>query len=320
MAALYPVIEPYLQGHLAVGDGNRVYREECGNPTGSAVIVLHGGPGSGCSAAMRRSFDPDAYRVVLFDQRGCGRSTPHAGQPTVDLSVNTTEHLLADMELLRQERGIERWLVFGISCGVTLGLAYAERYPDRVTGMVLVGVTTSRRVETDWLYRRVAPLFPEEWARFRDGVPNGVDDEDLIAAYSRLLHDADPAVRAKAAADWTDWDWATASADAGTERPARWRDPAFQLARARICTHYFQHDAWLEDGVLLRDAFRLAHIPGVLINGRLDLQAPLVTAWELSQAWPGSELVVVEGAGHSTDDRGVDEAIVAATDRLAVCE
>jgi proline iminopeptidase len=318
VTALFPAIEPSLRGHLEAGFGNHVYWEECGNPTGHAAVVLHGGPGSGCSASMRRFFDPTAYRVVLFDQRGCGRSTPHASQPTADLSVNTTEHLLADMEQLRQERGIERWLVFGVSWGVTLGLAYAERHPDRVTGMVLVGVTTSRRVETDWLYRGVAPLFPEEWSRFRSAVPGADGDADLIAEYYRLLHDPDPAVQAKAATDWTDWDWATASVDAKAERPARWRDPAFQLARARICTHYFHHDAWLEDGELLRDASRLGHIPGILINGRLDLQAPLVTAWELSHAWPGSELVVVEGAGHSTDDRGMDQAIVAATDRLAV--
>jgi proline iminopeptidase len=266
---------------------------------------------------MRRFFDPNAYRVVLFDQRNCGRSAPHAGRPTIDLSANTTEHLLADMELLREERGIERWLVFGVSWGVTLGLAYAERHPDRVTGMVLVGVTTGRRVETDWLYRRIAPLFPEEWARFRGAVADVTDDEDVIAAYHRLLYDPDPAVRTRAAAAWTDWDVATASVDATTERPARWRDPAFQLARARICAHYFHHDSWLEDGALLRDASRLAGIPGIIINGRLDLQAPLVTAWELSRAWPGSELVVVEGAGHATSDPGMDEAIVAATDRLA---
>jgi proline iminopeptidase len=266
---------------------------------------------------MRRFFDPGAYRIVLFDQRGCGRSTPHASDPAVDLSVNTTEHLLIDIERLRDHLGIERWLVFGVSWGSTLGLAYAERHPDRVTAMVLAGVSAGRRAEIGWLYRDVGRFFPEEWRRFRGGVPEHEQDGDLVAAYRRLVEASDPAVRARAAADWTDWDWVTASVDANAERPTRWHDPDFQLARARICTHYFHHNVFLEDGVLLRRAASLAGIPGVLINGRLDLQCPVVTAWELARAWSGSDLVIVDGAGHSTADQGMARAILAATDRFA---
>src|SRR4051794_8273191 len=194
--ALYPAIYPYDQGHLDVGDGQRVYWEQCGHPNGKPVVVLHGGPGSGCTSGMRRYFDPHAYRIILFDQRNCGRSTPHASDLTVDLAANTTDHLLDDIERLRQHLRIERWVVYGASWGSALGLAYAERHPDRVMGMVLVGVTVGRRSEIDWLYRDVARLFPQEWEQFRDGVPVTERGADLVAAYRRLLEDADPAVRA----------------------------------------------------------------------------------------------------------------------------
>jgi proline iminopeptidase len=205
---LYSEIEPCYQGTLEVGDANLVYWEVCGNPDGKPALVLHGGPGSGASPEFRRYFDPSAYRVVLFDQRGCGRSTPHASDPGTDLSVNTTDHLLADMELLRRHLDVDRWLVLGFSWGSTLGLAYAERHPQRVSELVLVGVTTTRRSEIDWLYRGVAPLFPEQWARFRAGVPAGERDGDLVEAYHRLLEHPDPSVRVSAAKDWSDWDWA----------------------------------------------------------------------------------------------------------------
>ena len=255
---------------------------------------------------------------MLFDQRGCGRSTPHASDPAVDLATNTTDHLLADLELLRRALGIDAWAVFGNSWGSTLGLAYAQRHPDRVTGVVLAAVTVGRRDEIDWLYRGgVARFFPEAWARFRAGVPATERDGDLVEAYHRLLEDPDAEVRAAAARGWTDWDWSTASIDTTTPLPSRWADPRFQLARARICTHYFRHDAFLEDGALLRGAPALTGIPAVLVNGRFDLGGPLVNAWDLAHAWPGSELVVVGGAGHSTADPGMDAAIVAATDQLA---
>jgi proline iminopeptidase len=314
---LYSAIGPHDDGLIDVGDGNSVFWESCGNPAGKPAVVLHGGPGSGCSAEMRRFFDPTAYRVVLFDQRGCGRSTPHAGDPATDLSVNTTAHLLHDIELLRAHLEIERWLVFGISWGTTLALAYAQGHAEWVTEMVLVGVTTSRRSEIDWLYRGVAPLFPDAWARFVSGVPVDERDGDLVAAYRRLLDDPDPAVRQTAATHWNEWDWATASVNPTVTPPTRWSDASFQLARARIATHYFHHRAWLEDGILLRRAGCLTAIPGVLINGRFDVQAPLATAWQLNRRWSDSELVVVADAGHATSDGGMCDAIVGATNRMA---
>ena len=317
MTVLYPEIEPYAHGMLDVGDRNRVYWEICGNPSGKPAVVFHGGPGSGCSTETRRYFDPTAYRVVLFDQRGCGRSTPHASDPATNLSVNTTEHLLNDSERLRDHLSIDRWLLFGGSWGSTLALAYAERHPHRVTEIVLAAVTTTRRAEIDWLYRGVAPLFPAQWARFRAGVPAAERDGDLVAAYYRLLQDPDPAIRTKAAQDWCAWEAALVSVDPDAAPETRRLQPAFQLAFARIVTHYFHHSAWLEDGVLLRRASTLARIPGILVHGRLDLGSPLVTAWELAQAWPSSELVVVGGAGHSSTDPGMSEALVAATDRFA---
>jgi proline iminopeptidase len=317
LTVLYPEIEPYDHGMLDVGDGNCVYWEVCGNPSGKPAVVLHGGPGSGCSTGARRYFDPQSYRIVLFDQRGCGRSMPHASDLRTDLSVNTTAYLLADMEHLRQYLGIDQWLLFGGSWGSTLGLAYAERNPQRVTEIVFVGVTTTRRVEIDWLYGGVAPLFPEQWARFRAGVPPTERDGDLVAAYHRLLQDPDPTIHMKAAKDWCEWESALVSVDPDAPPDPRRLQPAFQLAFARIVTHYFHHNAWLEDGILLRQAGALAHIPGILVHGRLDLCSPLVTAWELAQAWPDSELVIVSGAGHSSSDPGMSEVLIAATDRFA---
>jgi proline iminopeptidase len=310
------VVEPH-DGMLDVGDGHRLYWEVCGNPDGKPAVVLHGGPGSGCTAGMRRFFDPDAYRIVLFDQRGCGRSTPHAGGPTVDLSTNTTEHLLADIELLRRHLAVDRWLVFGASWGSTLGLAYAERHPERVTEVVLCAIATTSHREVRWITRDVGRLFPEQWARFRDGVPVAERDGSLVEAYSRLLADADPAVRTRAARDWCDWEDAHVRVRPDHGHDPRYDDPVFRMAFARLVTHYWRHAGWLEDGILLRDARRLAAIPGVLVHGRLDVSGPLDVAWELSRAWRGSRLVVVDDAGHSARDRGMAEALVAATDRFA---
>lgn len=310
----YPPIEPYDHGLLDVGDGNRVYWETCGNPDGKPALVVHGGPGSGCGIGSRRYFDPRRYRVVLFDQRGCGRSTPHASDPATDMSMNTTEHLLADMELLRGHLGIERWLLYGGSWGSTLILAYAERHPERVSEIVLLGVTTSRRSEIDWLYRGVGRFFPEEWERFRAGVP----DDDLLAGYARRMEDPDADVRAKAATEWLAWEDAVISLEPNG-RPNAYSDkpPDAQLAFVRICAHYFSHGAWLEEGALLRDAYRLAGIPGVLIHGRLDLGSPVVTAWELARSWPDAQLVVVGDSGHTGSDTMRTEAL-AATDRFRV--
>lgn len=317
MTTLYPEIEPYEHGMLKVGDENFIYWEVCGNPDGKLAVVLHGGPGSGCSSGIRRYFNPNDYRIVLFDQRNCGRSKPHASDLNTDLSANTTEHLLSDMERLRQHLGIDRWLLFGGSWGCTLGLAYAERYPHRVTEIVFGGVTMTRRSEIEWLYRGVAPLFPEEWARFRAGVHPGERDGNLVEAYYHLLQNPDPAVHMKAAKDWCDWETALVSLEPDTKPAPRRSQPAFQLGFARIVTHYFRHSAWLEDGILLQEAGSLAGIPGVLVHGRLDLSAPLVTAWELAQAWQDSDLVIVDKAGHDSSGPGIREALITATDRFA---
>jgi proline iminopeptidase len=314
MTALYPETEPYEQGTLAVGDGNVLYWETCGIPHGKPAVVLHGGPGSGCTPRMRRYFDPAAYRVVLFDQRGCGRSRPHASDPDVDLASNTTDHLVEDIERLRAHLGVERWLVFGGSWGSTLGLAYAERYPERVTEMVLASVVTTSRREVRWVTRDAGRYFPEQWARFRDGVPAPNRDGDLATAYARLLRDPDPAVREQAARDWCDWE----DTHVGGAHGPRYDDPAFRMAFARLVTHYWRHAAWLEDGALLRDAGRLAGIPGVLVHGWLDLSGPVDIAWHLAQAWPDAELVVVDEAGHGLRDRDMAEAVVAALDRFGL--
>jgi proline iminopeptidase len=317
IARLYPEIDPYADGMLDVGDGHRVYWELCGNPNGKPAIVLHGGPGSGCTPAFRRFFDPEAYRVLLFDQRGCGRSTPHASDPAVDLSTNTTHHLVADIEALRRHLGVERWLVFGGSWGSTLGLAYAERHPERVSELVLCMIATTSAHEVRWITRDVGRLFPQQWARFVDGVPADQRDGDLAEAYSRRLADPDPGVREQAARDWCDWEDAHVRVRPEHGHDPRYDDPSFRMAFARLVTHYWRHAAWLEDGILLREAAKLTGIPGVLVHGRLDVSAPLDVAWELSPAWPGSDLVIVDEAGHSAGDPGMAEALVAATDRFA---
>ena len=314
---MYPPIEPYDHGMLDVGDGNRVYWETCGNPDGKPAVVVHGGPGAGCSPGQRRSFDPARYRAVLFDQRGSGRSRPHASDPATDMAVNTTDHLIADMERLREHLDIERWLLYGGSWGSTLSLAYAERHPERVSEIVLVSVTTTRRSEVDWLYRGVGRFFPEAWERFRAGVPEAETDRDLVAAYARRMEDPDPEVRMRAARDWVTWEDAVISHEENG-RPGAYSDrpPDELLAFVRICAHYFANGAWLEEGALIRDAGRLEAIPGVLIHGRLDLGGPVRTAWELARAWPGSDLHVIGDSGH-TGSAAMGARIGAALDAFA---
>jgi proline iminopeptidase len=306
---------PDEHGMLDVGDGNRVYWEAWGDPAGKPVLKVHGGPGSGFAPGRPRGWDLERCRVVVFDQRGCGRSTPHASDPATDMTVNTTEHLLADMELLRTHLGIERWLLNGGSWGSTLILAYAERHPDRVSEIIIPAVTTTRRSEIDWLYRGVARFFPEAWDRFRTGVPEDERDGDLVAAYARLMEHPDPGVRAKAANNWLAWEDAVISAEPnGKPNAYSDRPDAAKLAFVRICAHYFSHAAWLEEGVLLRDADRLAGIPGLLVHGRLDMGSPIGTAWELARAWPDARLVVIEDSGHTgstTMARVLKEALAA---------
>lgn len=315
MGEPYPPIEPYDTGMLDVGGGNRVYWEVCGNPDGKPALVVHGGPGSGCGTGLRSLFDPARYRVVLFDQRNCGRSTPHASDPATDLSANTTGHLVEDMERLREHLGVGRWLLHGGSWGSTLILAYAERHPERVSEIVIAGVTTTRRSEIDWLYRGVGRFLPEQWERFLAGAPGTPRDGDIVAAYARLAGHPDAAVREKATADWCAWEDAVLSGETDGA-PYTGRPPAGRLAFVRICTHYFSHGAWLEEGALLRDAGLLAGIPGVLVHGRLDLGGPLVTAWELARAWPDAELIVVGEEGHVGGET-TTRHVVAALDRFA---
>ena len=317
MTDLYPEIEPYESGMLDVGDGNALYWETCGSPAGKPAVVLHGGPGSGCGDFFRRFFDRSAYRIVLFDQRNCGRSTPHASEPTTSLATNTTANLLGDIESLRELLGIERWLVLGGSWGSTLGLAYAEAHTARVSELVLFGVTTGRHSEFDWAFRGgLALFFPEQWNRLEAAVSDVRGEGDIVDTYRRLLSDSDPEVRAKAAEAWCLWESATPDWPPRTGLAERFRDPRYAAAFARIVTHYAGHYAWLEDGVLLRDATALVETPGVLISGRFDFQAPIANAWMLKEAWPRAELVIVDDAGHGAVT-GVNSEIVRATRRFA---
>ena len=317
MVDLYPEIEPYAQGFFEVDHGNRVYWETCGNPLGKPALVVHGGPGSGCTPWHRRLFDPNAYRIVLFDQRNCGRSTPHASDLTADLSSNTTASLIADMEVLRQHLQIERWLLLGGSWGSTLALAYAVAFPQRVTEMILFGVTTGRHCEMDWLFRGgVALFFPEQWERLCS-LLTADERGDVVGAYARRLNDADPAVRQSALEAWCLWESATPAWPPTTGLAERFRNPAFALAFARIVTHYISHNAWMPADGLLPQIDALADIPGILINGRFDFQAPIGNAWELQRVWSRAELVIVDNAGNAAGNAGITQKLIRAADRFA---
>jgi proline iminopeptidase len=315
---VYPPIEPYASGLLEVGDGQQIYWEECGNPQGKPAVFLHGGPGGGLTPGVRRLFDPARYRVVLLDQRGCGRSRPHASDPGADLSVNTTWHLVADLERLREARGIERWQVFGGSWGSSLGLAYAEKHPDRVSELVLRGIFTLRRSELDFYYGGAAgQLFPERWARFLAPLGGPRFSGDTIAAYHHLLTNPDPDVHGPAAVAWSTWEAATITLEPDPALIAEFEDPAFALAFARIENHYFLNGGWLAEGQLIAEAHRLSGIPGVIVQGRYDVATPAVTAYELHQAWPEADLQIIGAAGHAYSEPGITAALVAATDRFA---
>jgi proline iminopeptidase len=313
MSILFPEIAAHEHGFLDVGDGQQIYWESYGNPDGRPALYLHGGPGSGSSPSAARYFDPALYRIILFDQRNCGRSVPSAAEMDTDLSTNTTWHLINDIERLRCHLSVTDWVLFGTSWGSTLALAYAQAYPDHVAAVVLAGVTTTRRSEIDWLIDGLAALFPAEWQRLADCLPAEMKTAGILEGYRQLLNAADLETRLKAAKDWHDWEAASILLANPDGFPRRWRDANYMLTRARIITHYFSHAAWLDDGVLLRDAFKLDGIPGILVQGRLDLEAPLTTAWELARAWLGSELVIVENAAHSPDHDGMAGTIVAAT-------
>ncbi len=294
----FPAIEPYDSGMLDVGDGHRIYWECCGNPSRRPALFLHGGPGSGCSANQRRYFDPAKYRIVLFDQRGCGRSRPLASEPDADLSANTTGHLIADIELLREHLAVRAWTILGVSWGTTLGLAYAQAYPDRVDALILALVTTTSRREVQWLTCDVGRVFPQEWHRFSGAVPAELRDLSLVDAYAALLFDPDPIVRERAASEWCRWEDAHVSLTPGHVSNPRFLDAEFRLRFARLVTHYWRHAAFVEDEQLIQNAPLLNGIPGALIHGRYDVSSPLETAWRLSRRWPTSELIVLDDAGH----------------------
>ena len=309
---MYPAIEPYDSGMLDVGDGHHVYWELCGTPGAKPAVLLHGGPGAGLSPEHRRLFDPALYQVMLFDQRGCGRSTPNAA-----LEANTTWHLVDDIERLRVIAGVDRWSVFGGSWGSTLALAYAETHPDRVTDMVLRGIFTVRREEIAWYYQEGASwLYPDLWESFLAPIP-AEERSDLVAAYRRRLVADDSAVRLEAARAWSLWEGQTITLLPNPALREVFAQDEYALAFARIENHYFVHDAFLEPGQLLRDASRLRHIPAVIVQGRYDLATPMRTAWDLHRAWPEADFHVVADAGHAFDEPGILHRLIEATDRFA---
>jgi proline iminopeptidase len=308
---LYPPVAPYASGHLDVGDGHQIWWEACGNPEGKPALFVHGGPGGGFYSDHRRLFDPARYNIVLFDQRGAGRSLPHG-----ELQANTTNHLIADIEALRTMLGVERWMLLGGSWGAALALAYALRHPARVSGLVLRGVFTGRRCEVDWLYREggASALFPDGWERFAEPIPPAERD-DLVAAYHRRLTGADIEARRDAARTWCGWE-----GELLTLRPRRrgsWTAGPNEMALARIEAHYFVHDCFLQEGEIFAGAPSLAGVPGIIVQGRYDVVTPARTAHALHKLWPGSQLRIVDDAGHATSEPGVLAALVAATDELA---
>ncbi len=312
MSERYPDAEPHDSGLLPVGDGHRIHWETVGDPAGTPALWLHGGPGSGSGPASRRYFDPAAYRAVLMDQRGCGRSLPLADSADADLAANTTQHLIGDIEALREHLGIDRWVVAGASWGVTLGLAYAQQHPDRVRALVLAAVTAGRRLETEWITRDMRRVFPREWDAFASFVPAAERDGDLATAYARLLADPDPAVTEQAAEQWCIWEDVHVSLMPGWEPWLRHQDPAFRQVFARLVTHYWSNGCFLDGAPILQRMDRIARVPGVLIHGRYDVSGPLDTAWDLHRAWPASRLVVLDDSGHGGGS--MSEAIVEALD------
>jgi proline iminopeptidase len=310
---LYPPIEPFQSGVLHTDDGHQIYWELCGNPQGKPAVFLHGGPGSGCSPDHRRLFDPERYCVLLFDQRGCGRSTPSAS-----LENNTTWHLVDDMERLRTMLGPERWLVFGGSWGSTLALAYAQKHPQRVSALVVRGIFTMRRAELQWYYQEGASwLFPDLWEGFVAPIPQA-ERGDLIAAYRKRLIGSDPQVQIACARAWSLWEGQTIRLLPDQANTDKHSQDAFSLAFARIENHYFVHGGWMDEGQLIRDAHRLAAIPGVIVQGRYDACTPARTAWDLHRAWPQAEFHLVPDAGHAFNEPGILARLIAATDRFAL--
>jgi len=313
MQTLYPAIEPYASGTLQVSERHCLHYEECGNPAGKPVVLLHGGPGGGCSPKMRRFHDPARYRIVLFDQRGSGRSTPHA-----DLVDNTTWDLVADIERLREHLGIARWQVFGGSWGSTLALAYAQKHPAAVAELVLRGIFLLRRWELEWFYQEgTSRLFPDAWDEYLAAIP-AVERGDLISAYHRRLTSDDAAVRLAAARAWSVWEASCSYLHQDLAFIDSHRGEDFALAFARIESHYFVNGGFFEEeGQLLRDAHRLHGIPGTIVQGRYDVVCPMQSALDLKKVWPEADLVICPASGHSAFEPEITAALVQATNAYA---
>lgn len=312
LRGVYPEIEPFETGMLDVGDGHQVYWERFGTRGAKPAVFLHGGPGGATSPSHRRLFDPALYDVILFDQRGCGKSTPHAS-----IEANTTWHLVADIERLRELMGVDQWLVFGGSWGSTLALAYAETHPERVSELVLRGIYTLTRAELDWYYQfGVSEMFPDKWERFCAPIPEN-ERHEMMAAYRRRLTGTDREEQLRCAVAWSSWEGETITLLPNPDYSDHFYDPEFALAFARIENHFFVHAGWLEEGQLLRDAYKLKDIPGVIIHGRYDMPCPAKYAWALHKAWPKADFHLIEGAGHAFLEPGILDQLIRATDRFA---
>ena len=312
LRTLYPEIEAYASGHLDVGDGHVIYWERSGTKGAKPAVFLHGGPGGGFSPSHRRLFDPRLYDVMLFDPRGCGKSKPHAS-----LEANTTWHLVADIERLREMMGVDKWQVFGGSWGSTLALAYAETHPERVSELVLRGIYLLTRAEMDWYYQfGVSEMFPDKWERFLAPIPEA-ERGDLKAAYRKRLTSDDRAVQIEAALAWSQWEGQTITLLPEPSTSDVFGEDEFALAFARIENHYFTHAGWLDEGQLLRDAGRLKDIPGTIVHGRYDMPCPARFAWALHKAWPEADFHLIEGAGHAYSEPGILDQLIRATDTYA---
>lgn len=313
LRTLYPALKPYNSGLLRVDDTHEIYYEECGNPKGKPAVFLHGGPGGGCDDRARSFFDPDAYRIVLFDQRGCGRSKPHAS-----LVDNTTWHLVEDMEKLRRHLGIERWLVFGGSWGSTLALAYSQTHPERVSEIVLRGIFTLSKFELRWFYFEggASALFPDHWQNYVAAIPPA-ERGDMVGAFYRRLTSDDRKIRVSAARAWAMWEAATSYLHVNEENLHKWGEEDFAVAVARIECHYFMNRGFLDsEDQLIRNVSRIRHIPAVIVQGRYDVVCPMQTAWTLHRAWPEADFHIVPDAGHSAFEPGNTHQLILATDRF----
>jgi proline iminopeptidase len=310
--SLYPAIKPYVTHSFAVESPHVLHVEECGNPNGIPVLFVHGGPGSGCEPYHRQFFDPEKYRIILFDQRGSGQSTPHAS-----LENNTTQALVSDMEALREHLGVEQWVLFGGSWGSTLSLVYAETHPNRVLGLILRGIFLCRRKEIQWFYQHGAHhIFPDYWEEFLRPIPPEEQDDMLKAYYQRLTGD-DEIARLTAAKAWSIWEGRAATLRPNKGVLNHFGDTHTALSLARIEAHYFMHNAYLRDNQILEDAHRLEDIPGHIIHGRYDMICPLENAWELHRAWPAARLAIIHDAGHAASEPGIVDALIRATREMA---